>query len=68
MNAFWIILAACPVLLLGVVAFFVFIVVGVRKGDRGDLSSPPSNRIDAITRRVTGVGVRNDADDKEGGR
>jgi hypothetical protein len=58
MNAFWIILAASPVLLLGVVAFFVLIVVGVRKADRGDLASPPSNRIDAITRRVVGVGVR----------
>ena len=58
MNAFWIILAACPVLLLGVVAFFVFIVVGVRKGDRADLASPPRNRMDAITRRVAGVGTR----------
>jgi len=57
-NVFWIILAACPVLLLGVVAFFVFIVVGVRKGDRADLTSPPRNRMDAITRRVTGVGTR----------
>jgi hypothetical protein len=68
MNAFWIILAASPVLLLGVVAFFVAIVVGIRKGDRGDLATPPANRIDAITRRVVGVGVRNDADDKEGDR
>ena len=66
MNAFWIILAALPVLLLGVVAFFVLIVVGVRKRDRGDLASPPRNRMDAITRRVTGLGVRNDAGDKEG--
>ena len=38
MNAFWIILAACPVLVLGVVAFFVLIVVGVRHGDRRDLA------------------------------
>ncbi len=57
MNAFSIILAACPVLLLGLVAFFVLIVAGVRKGDRSDLASPPANRIDAITRRVVG-GVR----------
>ena len=57
MNAFWIILAVCPVLLLGVVAFFVLIVVGVRKGDRSDLASPSANRIDSITRRVVG-GVR----------
>ena len=40
MNAFYIILAACPVLLLGVVAFLVLIAVGVRKGDRRDLASP----------------------------
>ena len=40
MNAFYIILAACPVLLLGAVAFLVFIAVGVRMGDRGDLASP----------------------------
>jgi hypothetical protein len=58
MNAFWIILAACPVLALAVVAFFVLIVVGIRHGDRRDLASPPSNRIDAITRRVAGVGTR----------
>jgi hypothetical protein len=57
-NVFWVTLAACPVLLLGVVAFFVFVVVGVRKGDRRDLASPPRNRMDAITRRVVGVGTR----------
>lgn len=60
MNAFYIILVASPVLLLGSVAFFVLIVTGVRKGDRGDLASPARNRIDAITRRVVGVGTRRD--------
>jgi hypothetical protein len=64
MNAFWIILAARPVLLLFVVAFFVLIVVGVRKGDRSDLASPPSSRIDAITRRVAGLGVRSKGEDE----
>jgi len=63
MNAFWIILAASPVLLLGAVAFFVLIVVGVRKRDRGDLAAPDRNRIDAIARRMTGLGVRNDEED-----
>ena len=58
MNAFRIILAACPVLLLAAVAFLIFIAIGVRKGDLGDLSSPADSRIDAITRRVTGVGIR----------
>ena len=57
MIAFYIILAASPVLFLVVVAFLVLIVVGVRKGDRRDLAAPASNRIDAITRRVAGVGV-----------
>jgi hypothetical protein len=56
--AFYIILAVSPVLLLGVLAFLVLIVVGIRKGGRGDLNSPADNRLDAITRRVTGVGVR----------
>jgi len=66
MSPFWIILAASPVLLLGVVAFFVLIVVGVRKGDRTDLASPPANRLDAITRRASGVGARTDAGHEEG--
>ena len=64
MNAFCISLAACPVLLLAAVAFLIFIAIGVRKGDRGDLYSPAGSRIDAITRRVTGVGIRwNEEDD-----
>jgi hypothetical protein len=58
MIALYIILAASPILLLGAVAFLVLIVIGVRKGDRGDLNSPASNRLDAIARRVTGLGVR----------
>jgi hypothetical protein len=58
MNAFCIGLAACPVLLLGAVAFLIFIAIGVRRGDLGDLSAPAGSRIDAITRRVIGVGIR----------
>ena len=57
-NTFCISLAACLVLLLAAVTFLIFIVIGVRKGDLGDLSSPAGSRIDAITRRVTGVGIR----------
>ena len=57
MNAFCISLAACPVLLLAVIAFFIFIAIGVRKGDLG-APSPAGSRIGAITRRVTGVGIR----------
>ena len=59
-NAFSISLAACPVLLLAAVAFLILIAIGVRKGDRGDLSSPAGSRIDAVTRRVIGVGIRRD--------
>jgi len=57
-NAFCISLVACLVLLLAAAAFLIFIAIGVRKGDLGDLSSPAGSRIDAITRRVTGVGTR----------
>jgi len=54
-NAFCISIAAGLVLLLAAAAFLIFIAIGVRKGDLGDLSSPAGSRIDAITRRVTGV-------------
>ena len=63
MIAFYVILAASPVLLLGAVAFLALIVAGIRKGDRRDLASPPSSRIDAITRRVVGLGVRSTGED-----
>jgi hypothetical protein len=53
-----IILIAFPVLLLSAVAFLAVIAVGIRKGDRRDLASPAVNRIEAIARRVTGVGTR----------
>jgi hypothetical protein len=62
--AFYIILAACPVLLLGAFAFLVLIAAGVRTGDRGDLAAPPRNRADAITRRV--VGHHNDTGNEKG--
>jgi len=57
-NAFCISLVACLVLLLAAAAFLIFIVIGVRQGDRGDLSSPAGSRIGAITRRLTRVGTR----------
>ena len=57
MNFFCVSLVASPVLLLAAVAFLIFIAIGVRKGDLGNLS-PAGNRIGAITRRVTGVGIR----------
>ena len=56
-NAFCISLAACLVLLLAAVTFLIYIAIGVRNGDLSD-PSPAGSRIDAITRRVTGVGIR----------
>ena len=53
-----IILIAFPVLLLSAVTFLAVIAVGIRMGDRRDLTSPAINRIDAFTRRATGVGTR----------
>jgi len=67
MSAFCVILAAPFALLLGAVAFLIFIVIGIRRRDRGDLASPPRNRPDAITRRVTGLGTRR-SEDSEGER
>ena len=55
----YLILATSPVLLLVAAAFFVLIVVQVRKRDHGDLAAPDRSRIDAIARRATGLGVRN---------
>jgi len=58
MTAFCLIAAAFPALFLGAVAFLILIVIGIRRRDRGDLAAPPRDRVDAITRRVTGLGVR----------
>jgi hypothetical protein len=58
MITFYIILAVSLALFLGAVAFLILIVIGIRKRDRGDLAAPPRNRVDAITRRVTGLGAR----------
>ena len=57
-----IILIAFPVLLLSVVAFLAVVSVGIRVGDRRDLASPAINRIDAMARRLTGVGTRSNGE------
>jgi hypothetical protein len=62
MHAYYIILAAFPVLLSGVVAFLAVIAAGIRRGDRHCLASPAVNRIDAIARRVTGVSTRSNGE------
>jgi hypothetical protein len=62
MITFYIILAVSLALFLGAVAFLTLIVIGIRQRDRGDLAAPPRNRVDAITRRVTGLGARRGED------
>ena len=57
-----IILIAFPVLLLSAVAFLAVVAVGIRMGDRRDLTSPAINRIDAMARRVSGVGTRSNGE------
>ena len=57
-NAFCISLAACPILLLAAVAFLILIAIGIRNGDLAGPSSPAGSRIGAVTRRVTGAGIR----------
>jgi hypothetical protein len=53
MNTLYIILAASPVLLLGAVAFVVFIAVGIRKGDHGKrLTGNPGSALESLARRV----------------
>jgi len=57
-----IILIAFPVLLLSAVAFLAVVAVGIRMGDRRDLTSPAINRIDVMARRVFGVGTRSNGE------
>jgi hypothetical protein len=59
MNVFYIILAACPILLLGAVAFLLMVTAGIRKADRGDLYAPEASRLAAFARRIIGGGIRN---------
>lgn len=66
MNGFYLILAASPLLFLGVVVFLVLIAKGIRRGDRAYLGDPSGDRVDSITRRVIGIGVRApESDDKD---
>ena len=66
MTAVYITLTVCLTIFLGAAAFLALIVAGVRKRDRTDLGVHPVNRTDAITCRVLGLGVRDDAGSKEG--
>jgi hypothetical protein len=64
MTVFYIIRVASSVLLPGAVAFLALIVIGVCKGDRRNLTSPPSSHIHGITRSVVGLGVRHMSEDE----
>jgi hypothetical protein len=41
-----------------VIAVLVVLVVGIRAGDRHQLTSSPSSRLQAFTRNAVGLGVR----------
>jgi hypothetical protein len=58
MIAFYIILAASPILLLGALAFIALIVWGIRRGERGLVTASSCNLADKITCRVIGAGFR----------
>lgn len=59
------ILAAATFLGGATIGRFALIVVGIRKGDRAIcLAAKPSTHVEAITRRVLGVGIRS-ADQSE---
>ena len=54
-----ILIAAVVLIALGVLALLVLVLVGIRDEERHmSLTSAPRTRIGAITRHLTGVGVR----------
>jgi hypothetical protein len=63
-----IVILAVAVFLVGAVAgFLALLIVGIRKGDRARrLADAPHTQVEAITRRVLGVGIRNHPDGNSG--
>jgi hypothetical protein len=63
-----VVILALAVFLAGaVLGFLALLIVGIRKGDRaGHLADAPHTHVEAITRRVLGVGTRNDRDGNAG--
>ncbi len=59
-----IVILAIAVFLAGaVLGFLALLIVGIRKGDRArHLADAPHTQVEAITRRVLGVGTRNHHD------
>ena len=59
-----VLILAIAVFLAGaVLGVLTLLIVGIRKGDRaGHLADTPHTQVEAITRRVLGVGTRNHPD------
>ena len=64
---FAIVILAVAVFLSGaVLGVLALLIIGIRKGDRArHLADPPHTQVEAVTRRVLGVGTRNQRDGTE---
>ena len=64
-----IVILAITVFLAGAaLGVLVLLIVGIRRGDRARrLADAPHTRVEAVTRRVLGVGTRNHLDGNDGG-
>ena len=65
MQTFYIIMVAAPFLLIAALVFLALVVTGIRRAGRGSIRHASGGRLDSITRRVLGVGVRNPSCDDE---
>jgi hypothetical protein len=63
-----IVILAITVFLAGAaLGVLVLLIVGIRRGDRARrLADAPHTRVEAVTRRVLGVGTRNHPDGNDG--
>lgn len=61
------ILAIAVFLAGAVLGFLTFIIIGIRRGDHArSLADAPHTQVEAVTRRVLGVGTRNHPDGNTG--
>ena len=67
--ALTVVILAIAVFLAGaVLGFLTLIIIGIRRGDRArHLADQPHTHVEAVTRRVLGVGTRNHPDGNPGG-
>jgi hypothetical protein len=62
-----VILAIAVFLASAALGFLTLLIVGIRKGDRArHLADTPHTQVEAITRRVLGVGIRSHRDGNAG--